>query len=36
MATPADVEAVAALLGRAPQGEFEVVVRRADGGTVGT
>ena len=31
MAAPADVEAVAALLGRAPQGEFEVVVRRADG-----
>lgn len=31
MASPADVEAVAALLGRAPQGEFEVVVRRADG-----
>lgn len=31
MAAPADVEAVATLLGRAPQGEFEVVVRRADG-----
>lgn len=31
MAAPADVEAVAALLGRAPQGDFEVVVRRADG-----
>lgn len=31
MATPADVEAVAALLGRAPQGDFEVVVRHDDG-----
>jgi len=31
MASTADVEAVAALLGRAPQGEFEVVVRRPDG-----
>ena len=31
MATPADVEAVAALLGRAPMGDFEVVVRHDDG-----
>jgi len=31
MTSSADVEAVAALLGRAPQGEFEVVVRRPDG-----
>ncbi|MFM7065075.1 MAG: DUF501 domain-containing protein [Actinomycetes bacterium] len=30
-AGPADVAAVADLLGRAPQGEFEVVVRRSDG-----
>lgn len=31
---PGDHEAVAALLGRAPQGAFEVVVRRADGAPV--
>ncbi len=31
MAAPDDVAAVATLLGRAPQGDFEVVVRRADG-----
>ena len=31
MADPADVEAVEALLGRAPQADFEVVVRDADG-----
>jgi hypothetical protein len=30
-ASPADVEAVAALLGRLPQGDFEVVVRDAHG-----
>jgi len=31
MAAPDDVAAVATLLGRVPQGDFEVVVRRADG-----
>jgi uncharacterized protein len=31
MATPADVEWVTALLGRAPQAEFDVVVRAGDG-----
>lgn len=31
MPRPADVEAVAALIGRAPQGEFEVVVRDHQG-----
>ncbi|MGO8859313.1 MAG: DUF501 domain-containing protein [Acidimicrobiales bacterium] len=30
-ASPADVEAVSALLGRVPNGEFVVVVRRRDG-----
>ena len=34
IADPADVEAVAQLLGRAPQAEFEVVVRDADGAPV--
>lgn len=33
-ASPADVEAVAALLGRLPQGDFEVVVRDSDGAPV--
>lgn len=33
-AEAADVEAVARLLGREPQGDFEVVVRAADGGPV--
>jgi hypothetical protein len=31
VADPADIEAVEALLGRAPQADFEVVVRDADG-----
>lgn len=31
MATAADIEAVAAQLGRAPQADFEVVVRNGDG-----
>lgn len=34
MADQADIEAVAALIGRAPQADFEVVVRGADGGPV--
>lgn len=34
MATEADVARVTELLGRAPQGDFEVVVRRADGDPV--
>ncbi|MBM3730529.1 MAG: DUF501 domain-containing protein [Actinobacteria bacterium] len=34
MATEADVARITELLGRAPQGEFEVVVRRADGDPV--
>ena len=34
MATQADVARVTELLGRAPQGDFEVVVRRADGDPV--
>lgn len=34
MATEADVARVTELLGRAPQGEFEVVVRRRDGDPV--
>ena len=34
MADPADVAAVEALLGRAPQADFEVVVRDAAGGPV--
>ncbi len=34
MADPADIEAVRELLGRAPQADFEVVVRDAGGGPV--
>lgn len=34
MASPADIEAVRALIGRVPQADFEVVVRDADGGPV--
>jgi uncharacterized protein len=32
--SPSDLEAVTALLGRVPNGEFTVAVRRADGGPV--
>jgi hypothetical protein len=34
MANPADIARVTELLGRAPQGDFDVVVRRADGDPV--
>jgi len=34
MATQADIDRVTELLGRAPQGDFDVVVRRADGDPV--
>lgn len=34
MASPADIDAVATLIGRAPQGEFDVVVRDDEGGPV--
>jgi len=34
MATQADIDRVTELLGRAPQGDFTVVVRRADGDPV--
>ena len=34
MADPADIDAVAALIGRPPMGGFEVVVRDADGAPV--